>query len=81
MKKLVFGLIAIFFINCNFCNAQKISNNDFNPKGTQTEKIIIDIARKKHSADPSQCGDCICGLGICRFCFFAKKELIQLQKY
>lgn len=55
-------------------SAQKVSNNNFNPKGTITGKImIIDIARRKHSADPSQCGDCKCGLGVCRFCFFCDK--------
>jgi hypothetical protein len=74
MKKVFLGFIAIFFMNCFYVNAQKVGNNDYNPQGATTGKIIIiDIARKKHSPDPKVCGDCKCGLGICRFCMFCSK--------
>ncbi|MBD3724153.1 MAG: hypothetical protein IE891_05070 [Flavobacteriaceae bacterium] len=51
------------------------SNIDNNSSKLSTGKIIIiDIARKKHSDDPKVCGDCKCGLGVCRFCMFCTRS-------
>lgn len=73
MKKIIFGLIAtVLFSSLAF--GQSIVVDNLNPKGKDTGKIIIiDIARKKHSNDPQECGDCKCGWGICRFCFFCER--------
>ena len=32
----------------------------------------VEVARRKHNPDPTQCGDCKCGLGVCGICFFCK---------
>lgn len=49
-------------------------NSSFNQKNSTGKIIIIDIARKKHSDDPNICGDCKCGLGVCRVCLFCDKN-------
>lgn len=50
--------------------------NNFNLKGKRTlvKIMIVEIAKVKHNPDPTACGDCKCGLGICRFCFFCTKD-------
>ncbi len=32
----------------------------------------VEVARRRHSNDPTQCGDCKCGLGVCGVCFFCR---------
>lgn len=60
-----------FLQNTNFVESSK----------SETGKIvIIDIARKRHSPDPNVCGDCKCGLGICRACLFCERTNENSQK-
>lgn len=49
-------------------------SNNTNAETSRRRIIYVDasveIARRRHSPDPTQCGDCKCGLGVCGVCFF-----------